>query len=153
MTVPAGRLASTEEVSFQAKHHTTTTTTASNTNTTTATTSSIHLSSGETLVLPVVLNNHGHSYDSATGHFTAPTSGTYFLLASTQSAAGGRAGLRLVLNGVPVQEVSMGSSGQSGSVHVVVHLQKGQEAWLESVGDSDYLPKATAFGGFLAGRN
>lgn len=138
------------EVSFQAKFPTTATAI-----TTTTTNGTVHhLSSGSTLVLPTVLNNHGHAYDASSGLFTAPVSGTYFLMASTQSSPGaGSADLCLVLNGVTVQEVSMGAPGQSGSVHAVVHLRQGQRVWLESGGNSDYLPQATGFGGFLVNQD
>ncbi|KAK7090420.1 uncharacterized protein [Littorina saxatilis] len=108
---------------------------------------------GSSLILPRVLNNHGNAYDNDTGKFTAPYTATYCFLATTEDVnVNGRSALSLMVDDTEVDytETSVALTWQSASLHAVVHLTAGQEAWLKvRVSDNYFDTYGTAFSGFL----
>ena len=90
-------------------------------------------------------------YGNNTGTFTSPYNGTYFFVAATgTNEAHKYVSLDLVVEGAVVSgNYGYGTgSGYSVSVHAVVHLLRGQRAWLKSDGGS-FRSEANTFSGFL----
>ncbi|KAK7089559.1 hypothetical protein V1264_024708 [Littorina saxatilis] len=115
--------------------------------------SNINVPVGSTLILPILLNNHGNAYDGSTGKFTAPYTATYCFLATTEDFINGpRSVMALVVDGKEVDYVETDgpSYGQSASVHAVLRLTVGQKVWLNVPKDNNYFgAHSTAFSGFL----
>ena len=107
---------------------------------------------GTPLIVTDVSSNQGNAYSSSTGYFTAPFAGTYCFIGSSGSTSlfsGGSFSLN-------VDNTIIGIAGLTSSrnhvpvstVHGVVHMNRGQRAWLSSRGLS-YDSSFTTFTGFL----
>lgn len=114
---------------------------------------------GDTLVFPVVIYSEGTGYNSSTGIFTAPTSGTYVFYVSVQSAYQKFIRLNIVLNeSTKVQVMTWYNSGSSVEIHqtgtnlVILPLRTGDRVWVkrsvDSIGYHSNINLATTFSGF-----
>jgi len=109
------------------------------------------LSSPTHLKFDNVLYNAGQGYESSTGDFTAPLSGAYFLIFHARSMTGYFADSYMKVNDNEVCRVYIHSSSYNhGSCHAVVHMAKGDKAWVEPWGYNVYYDAyTTSFAGFL----
>ena len=104
--------------------------------------------SGDVIIFTEVTHNAGGGYDPTTGKFTAPTAGTYVVLAGLQGV-GRHAGdqsvwVWLMLDGVLQVEVLTeadrdGDDYDASSVQAVLRLGKGQQLWLQADGSQNSL--------------
>ena len=97
-----------------------------------------------------VLYNAGQGYDSSTGDFTAPLPGAYFLIFHTRSYDTGSAHSYMKVNGNEVCRAYIYNDLDHGSCHAVVHMAKGDKAWVEPFSENEYyIDHTTSFAGFL----
>ena len=97
-----------------------------------------------------VLYNAGQGYDSSTGDFTAPLSGAYFLIFHTTAYSSNNANSCMKVNGNEVCRAYISNNYDHGSCHAVVHMAKGDKAWVEPYSINDYYSDhTTSFAGFL----
>lgn len=94
-------------------------------------------------MFPVVIYSEGTGYNSSTGIFTAPTSGTYVFYFSVQSAYQKFIRLNIVLNeSTKVQVMTWYNSGSSVEIHqtgtnlVILPLRTGDRVWVKRSVDS-----------------
>ncbi|XP_076450401.1 uncharacterized protein LOC143286648 [Babylonia areolata] len=116
------------------------------------------VTNNQVIILRDVLVNIGHAYDTSTGNFTAPVTGTYYFSAMAApygNSKSANVNLRsdsaemgdFVFNSYAFAE----SHTQTGSLQGVVRLQKGERVWLNCYSANSYLWSVapTAFSGFL----
>ncbi|XP_070185777.1 caprin-2-like isoform X1 [Littorina saxatilis] len=111
-----------------------------------------HLSQGDTMLVPNVLTNEGNAYNSSTGYFTAPYSGTYLFAANSGSASTNNyAAFELLVDGTRVVygQTTDPGPGESTSIQAVVHVAQGLSVWLRALTSVTYFSTATSFSGFL----
>ncbi|KAL8624385.1 hypothetical protein ACOMHN_012785 [Nucella lapillus] len=112
----------------------------------------ITLSANQRIKFNTVHYNMGNAYSSATGAFTAPLAGTYHFFLKTESYVDKRVCLSMEKDGRRIMYLFAhdAKSYDTPSGSVVVHLQQGQQVWV----DTDWVPENlvtvwTTFGGFL----
>lgn len=91
-------------------------------------------SSGETLVYADVRTNIGGSYNSNTGHFTAPVSGVYVFFVNCMVADTLYEEVSIQLDGsrfaACLSHRPVSKEWDFGGTQVVMHLNRGQEIWV-----------------------
>ncbi|KAK7507750.1 hypothetical protein BaRGS_00000715 [Batillaria attramentaria] len=99
-----------------------------------------------------VISNAGGGYDSSTGVFTAPASGTYvfYLQTLNHNTRDGRIFLDIIKNGEFLSRVHAGwSPFENGSTLSVTHLEKGDTVNVQvSFGTAFWGGVFTTFSGF-----
>eukprot|EP00105_Crassostrea_gigas_P008402 XP_011422962.2 PREDICTED: uncharacterized protein LOC105325204 [Crassostrea gigas] len=118
-------------------------------------TSSSSTWSGDILVFPHLVTNHGNGYNPSTGKFTAPKDGTYVFFVAVNSYGSQTVYLNIVHNGLNVvQSMAYGSSAshQTGTNMALIHLDKGDSVWISHSSGTGYYTTSvpiTTFSGFL----
>lgn len=109
-----------------------------------------------TLKFNTFVTNIGGGYDPHTGIFTAPTSGIYVFYLSMMSDNTKWVEVALFRDGSVLDQAHADghptqSFADQGSLLVTMHLNKGQEVWLEQIGGAEHVRGRgwTVFSGYL----
>ncbi|XP_045211430.2 collagen alpha-2(VIII) chain-like [Mercenaria mercenaria] len=116
----------------------------------------LHAPAYHNIIFDRVETNIGNGYDSLTGVFTAPVSGTYVFYTSILVYNGREVFCRIVVNGVNMANTyGRGTDNRldQGSQAVIVQLQKGHQVAVQNKVDDDAIfgnqDIYTTFSGFL----
>ena len=98
--------------------------------------------------------NQGGAFNTSTGIVTAPVNGTYYFIGVAGTSSSVRhAYMYLVKNGIRLSRAwseQYSSYETMSSCNGILHLDEGDQVWLESVhGSSYYDYHSTTFSGFL----
>ena len=116
----------------------------------------LHASAYQNIVFDHVHTNIGNGYDSLTGIFTAPFSGTYVFFTSILVYNDREIFCRIVVNGANIADTyGRGTDGRldQGSQSVIVQLQKGHQVSVQNKVNDDAIfgnqDLYSTFSGFL----
>lgn len=100
--------------------------------------------------------NYDDNYDTSSGKFTAPKSGTYLFSVSVEGTYSKAANVVFktsynLISGIRMSAMAYTDVHVTGSSTCVIYMREGGQAWVESFIDGGYLRSRTSFSGVLIG--
>ncbi|XP_046550377.1 C1q-related factor-like [Haliotis rubra] len=115
-----------------------------------------HTPSSSPVLFQLVNYNAGSGYNSNTGKFTAPVSGTYIFWTQLEMGGGSNTALYVYIKRTGGMNMAAGYmetlstfGDVDASAQTVDHLEKGQEVWVEITTTYEIYHSASYFGGAL----